>query len=199
MLPDFAGMIGARPPRVTHDDLERGVAFHHETDRVFHESRTFRALQADARRVLREHGLPRPSALAVAHIGVEILLDGSLAADVAARLGYSRALSAGRKSLLGAHIEWIDEPSNARFERLRSVLEERGVPSGAADPGAVAWRVARALSGRPRFRLDPEGERIVLAWAEQTSAAVAAAAGSVIEELRDGLRVTLPSTRDDPC
>lgn len=194
MLPDFAGMIGARPPRVTHDDVDSGIAFHHETDRVFHESTTFRTLQSDARRTLRELGLPRPSALAVAHIGVEILLDASFAHDPAARASYTGALSAGRPELLGAHIVWNGDFERARYEELRRVLEARGVSSGAADPGAVAWRVTRALAGRPRFRLDSEGERIVRAWAERTSSTVAEASHSVIAELCSGLRVTLPGT-----
>ena len=187
MLPDFAGMIGVRPPRVTHDEVDRGIAFHHETDRVFHDSATFRALQGEARRTLRSLGLPRPSALAVAHIGVEILLDSSLAKDASATESYTRALSAGRHELLGGHIEWSDEAVRARFEKLRAILETRGVPSGASDPRAVAWRVSRALEGRPRFRLEPKGERIVHSWAEQTSGAIAEAADSVIAELCAGL------------
>lgn len=194
MLPDFAGMIGARPPRVTHDDVDRGMAFHHETDRVFHDSPTFRALQAEARRVLRDLGLPRPSALAVAHIGVEILLDEPLARDAAARESYACALSAGRQELLGSHIAWGEPPIRERFEHLRSTLELRGIPKGAADARVVAWRVAKALEGRPRFRLDDDGERIVHSWAEATSGRVADAADSVLAELRAGLRVTLPGT-----
>jgi len=199
MIPDFAGMIGERPPEVEHPDVEHGIAFHHETDRVFHESSTFRGLQAEARRVLRELGLPRPSALAVGHIGVEILLDGSLAGDASARDSYARALSAARHESLGARIHWNDADARERFERLRAVLESRGVPLRGADPEAVAWRVARALSGRPRFRLDAAGERIVLEWAVRASVSVAEAADSVIAELRAGLRVTLPGTPGPGC
>jgi hypothetical protein len=187
MLPDFAGMIGSRPPRVTHDEVDRGIEFHHETDRVFHDSPTFRALQSDARRTLRNLGLPRPSALAVAHIGVEIVLDSSLARDLAGRDSYGRALTAGRHDVLGSHIEWSDESIRDRFQKLRAALEARGVPSGASDASTVAWRVARALEGRPRFRLDPEGERIVQAWAEGVTPIVANAADSVVAELRSGL------------
>lgn len=199
MLPDFAGMIGERPPGVTDENVERGIAFHHETDRVFHESPTFRALQANARSVLRELGLPRASALAVGHIGVEILLDGALARDADANASYARALSAARRESLGARISWIGADAGVRFERLRGALEARGVPADGADPEAVAWRVARALSGRPRFRLDAAGERIVLDWAEQASVSVVAAADSVIAELQAGLRVTLPGTPGRGC
>jgi hypothetical protein len=135
----------------------------------------------------------------VAHIGVEILLDGTFAEDAAVRESYARALSAGSSASLGVHIEWNDLQTRDRFEKLRGVLESRGVPKGGADPAAVAWRVARALSGRPRFRLDAEGERIVLSWAESASDEVGACAESVIAELRAGLRVTLPGTLGPRC
>jgi hypothetical protein len=187
MLPDFAGMIGARPPPVAHEEIDRGMAFHHETDRVFHDSPTFRVLQGDARRTLRSLGLPRPSALAVAHIGVEILLDASLASDSAAKESYGRALSAGRHEALGGQIGWSDDSVRERFQRLRAILEARGVPPGASDASVVAWRVAKALESRPRFRLDPVGERIVHSWAEGASPVVADAADSVVAELRLGL------------
>jgi hypothetical protein len=172
---------------VTHDEVDRGMAFHHETDRVFHDSATFRTLQADARKTLRSLGLPRPSALAVAHIGVEILLDTSLAKDMGAREIYGSALVAGRQDMLGGHIEWTDVVVRDRFQKLRAILETRGVPSSASDASTVAWRVARALESRPRFKLDPDGERIVHTWAEQASSEVAGAADSVTAELRAGL------------
>src|ERR1700753_2862807 len=104
ILPDFATMLGTRPPAVAHPELERGVTFHHDTDRVFHDTATFKRLQLEARRTLREMGLPRPSALAVGHIGVEILLDATLADDPRGVAGYLAALGAARDEGLGRHI-----------------------------------------------------------------------------------------------
>ena len=42
MLPDFATMIRARPPRTTHADIDSGMQFHRRTDDVFHRSAAFR-------------------------------------------------------------------------------------------------------------------------------------------------------------
>ena len=187
MLPDFATMIGARVPKVGHADVASGVAFHHDTDRVFHDAPTFRGLQADARRTLRERGLPRPSALAVGHIGVEILLDSALGDDPRGRAGYIAALSSGHPSDLGAHVEWASPAQAADYAKLIMVLAERGIPEGAADPSILAWRIARALSSRPRLRLDVDGERIVHEWAESAAPVVALAARELVREVSEGL------------
>ena len=59
MLPDFAGMIRARPPVADHTELAEGIAFHHATDHAFHDSATFRALTAQANAELSAGGLRR--------------------------------------------------------------------------------------------------------------------------------------------
>jgi hypothetical protein len=187
MLPDFATMLGARVPGVRHPELEAGVAFHHATDRVFHDAPTFRVLQADARSALRALGLPRPSALAVGHIGVEILLDGALASNLHGVAGYLAALGAGHPQALGTHIDWGDAALAHRYDGLRKILVEGGVTSAQADPRSVTWRIVRALSGRPRLRVDEAGERVVLAWAEEARPVVAAAAGRLLAEVLSGI------------
>jgi hypothetical protein len=187
MVPDFANMVGARVPGVTHEEIARGVAYHHETDRVFHDAPTFKKLMADARRDLRARELPRPSALAVGHIGVEILLDASLARDDRGRGAYLDAIRAGDPSALGVHLSWDAEPARDRYGLLVSALVDRGVPRSAADPDAVAFRVRRALSRRPRLALTEGGEHIVRAWAESAADAVAAAAPVLVAEIVAGL------------
>src|SRR2546426_388483 len=44
MLPDFATIIRARPPRTEHTDLDSGMQFHWRTDEVFHRSAAFLTL-----------------------------------------------------------------------------------------------------------------------------------------------------------
>jgi hypothetical protein len=187
MLPDFATMIGARVPSVNHFQVRLGVVFHHDTDRVFHDAPTFRALQSRARNALRERGLPRPGALAVGHIGVEILLDSVLAGDARGTLAYLEALREGHPNLLGAHIEWTRREHGDGYARLVGALAARGVPDGAGDAAMVAWRVTRALSSRPRLRLDADGERIVRDWAEEAASLVALEAPALIREVVEGL------------
>jgi hypothetical protein len=188
MLPDFATMIGARVPAVHDAGLESGVAFHHATDKVFHDAPTFKRLQANARQRLRELGLPRPSSLAVGHIGVEILLDSVLANDPLGVRCYVDALAEGAPQSLGGKIEWMEPALASRYEELRVRLLERGITRGMADAAVVAFRISRALAPRPRLALEPGGERIVLAWAVETETTVAAAAPALIDEILGGLR-----------
>src|SRR5690606_20947871 len=95
MLPDFAAMIRTRPPRATLTSIERGIAFHHLTDHAFHDAPSFRQLTAAAMLELAGLGLGRGAARATAHVGIEILIDGVLARESAARRAYLDALAFG--------------------------------------------------------------------------------------------------------
>jgi len=172
--------------------LAAGVAFHHETDRVFHDAPTFKRLQLDARRMLREMGVPRPSALAVGHIGVEILLDGVLAEDAGAVSAYLEALSQARSEETARSIAWSDEALGEHFAVLSSTLLDRGVTPATRSVERAAFRVTRALASRPRLRLTDAGAEIVRQWSVLSESVVAAAAGELIAELRRGLSLTSP-------
>ena len=189
MLPDFATMIGERVPSVRHQHLETGVAFHHATDRVFHGSSTFRELETSARRELRALGVSRPSALAIGHIGVEILIDARLTVDDDGVDGYLEALRAGRT--LGEHVDWPTTDGRSRWEALRQALVQRGVTRGAADPGTVTFRVARALSSRPRLRLDSGAEPLVRRWVEDAGPKIADRVPTLLAEVASGLDVSV--------
>lgn len=194
MLPDFATMLATRPPDAA-GPLALGIQFHHETDRVFHETATFRSMQAEARRTLREMGLSRPSALAVGHIGVEILLDAELARDGAAVAAYLAALDAGADGGVAGQITWSDGALPERFDVLLGALRARGVTPESRRAEATALRVTRALASRPRLRLDAGGEEIVRAWAEATGPAVAAEAAAWLEDIRRQLALGETNSR----
>src|SRR5262245_42901710 len=78
MLPDFASMIDVRLTPVRHPKVEERVRFHHLTDRVFHDLYAFRSLSHETHEALRARGLGRDPSRAVAHVGIEILLDITL-------------------------------------------------------------------------------------------------------------------------
>ena len=78
MLPDFASMLRMRPPRVTSRALEEGLRHHHATDDAFHGSESFLEFSRHASIFLGARGLSRGSARAVAHVGVELIVDGAL-------------------------------------------------------------------------------------------------------------------------
>jgi hypothetical protein len=189
MLPDFATMLGARPPEAS-GTLALGIAFHHETDRVFHDSPAFRRLQAEARRTLREMGLSRPSALAVGHIGVEILLDAALAEDRVAVAAYLSALDAAGEARVTEQIAWNDAALGKQFDLLCGALRARGVTAETRRAESTALRVTRALATRPRLRLEGDGERIVREWAEATGPAVAAEAPAWLDDIRQSLALS---------
>lgn len=185
MLPDFAAMIGARPPLVEHLALQAGVDYHHRTDHVFHEARDFRALVHEAFDSLLARGVARGSARAVAHVGIEILLDDVLARDPVARHAYLDALCA--TSSLQGFIEWPSSLEHERFEALCSGLAARGISSELAAPNAVAARLTRALARRPRLALNERAQPLIREWIVQTVPRVQARAGTLIDELRRSL------------
>jgi acyl carrier protein phosphodiesterase len=186
MLPDFASMIRARPPRAARDEITAGIAYHHRTDEVFHDSTIFRALCASAFDALRARGVRRGSARAVAHVGIEILLDAVLARDEQARLAYRRALEASVASRLGQHLSWLGDGDSARFDDLRAALERRGVPESLSAEDVV-WRLSRALAGRPLLALAHDAEPAVLDWVIETQPRVSGSAAALIAQVRQGL------------
>src|SRR5258708_1440822 len=83
MLPDFAGMIRARldDPAPPATELARGVELHHATDAAFHRMPATLALMRELDDRLLGGGCARGPRRAVAHVGVELLLDGVLVDD----------------------------------------------------------------------------------------------------------------------
>jgi hypothetical protein len=180
MLPDFLGMLRLSRPNVRDGSVARGVAFHHRTDEVFHELAAFQRLSRDAFAWLSEHGLPRGPARAVAHIGIEILLDEVLARDAAARTAYLSALEAPLPALL-------DFAKTEEAERLaalqRTLLARAALPSTPAAE-LVAERIARSLSGRPRLAVDARGQQLLGGWVVRARPRVDAEAPEVLAMLR---------------
>lgn len=181
MLPDFTSMIRARPPELTDPTLASGVAFHHATDEVFHDCVAFRELTAAAVDRLTRAGVRRGSARAVAHVGVEILLDGVLADERDARRAYLGAIA--ERPALG----WRSEPEALAFEALIAGMRARGVSRQHTTPAIVALRVERALAGRPRLALEADEPLRVEEWARSAQRAVREQAPRIVGELRCAL------------
>lgn len=187
MLPDLATMIGARPPAVSSDDLDAGIRFHHETDRAFHGSDTFRFLERRARQDLQAHGLRRGSALAAAHVGIELLIDAQLSSNADAREVYLRAIEHGQTRAARTSILWQEPVFSDRFEGLCAVLAGHRDDLQSPTPQRVARRLARALAGRRRLAVNERGERIIAGWIAATQCAVAERMPALIAELTHAL------------
>jgi len=187
MLPDFATMIRARPPGATHHGIEAGMDFHHQTDDAFHRCAGFLELSHAAFRSLLARGVGRGSARAVAHIGVEMLLELPLAGDARAQRAYLGALGGAGDADLGPRVAWASAEERVRFERLRQALLARGNVAPDLASEVIAERLARALSGRPLLALDATAQLAVRNWVATSRAEVAERAGPLVEELKSAL------------
>src|SRR6478752_1224293 len=130
MLPDFIGMLRLGRPEIADAVLARGVAFHHKTDEAFHELPSFVGLSRRAFAWLSERDLPRGPARAIAHIGVEMLLDEAFALDAGARDAYRAALRVSLDHLL----TFPAAADVARLSSLQTALLERSGSSLGVDP-----------------------------------------------------------------
>jgi hypothetical protein len=163
------------------EPLERGVRFHHVTDQVFHALPAFRALNRAACVELDARGVRRGSARAVAHVGVELLLDAELAENESAEALYLDALEAGSSPApLSGTVFTLDE--RERLGRLLATLRERGVAKRPSAASLVA-RLERALARRPRLALHAEDVPKVSEWVELFRARVVASAPLLVGEL----------------
>jgi hypothetical protein len=187
MLPDFATMIGARPPATTHAGLDAGMRFHYRTDEVFQRSVGFRELTRSAFDWLLARAVERGRARAIAHVGVELLLDADLSRTEPVRRAYLAALHGGAAPELGRHLSWA-APEGARgFEDLRTRLLARGVTADAPAPEVTSQRLRRALSARPRLALDDAATLVALDWLTVAQPQVTARAAGLAREVAERL------------
>jgi hypothetical protein len=186
MLPDFVGMIGASLPAARCPEIRAGVSHHHFTDEVFHQTATFRRLSGVSAQHLQSFGLRRGSALAVGHVGVELLIDCTIGRDPVVCDQYQAALRAGSPESLRGDLEWSTLEHRERFATLHTALLERGLAVVDPNPERLALRLQRVLARRPRLALEAADCDLVAAWARGTMTVVADAVPVLIEELLSG-------------
>jgi hypothetical protein len=156
MLPDFATMSGARLAVDGHDpEVAVGIEHHHATDATFHRAPVVLGLMRELDALLLERGCARGPRRAVAHIGVELLLDGVLVDVPAHRENYVRALASD------AHAAWREPEDPARFAMLLSRLRAHGVPDDLREPSKITIRLGRMLQHRPLLAPSPADLRAI--------------------------------------
>ena len=163
-LPDFASILGCRVPSCSHSIVASGLRFHHMSDEVFHDLADFKRLVRNELGVLREHGVRKGPARALAHIGLELLLDAELTDDNTRQVAFRDAITAGAPNRLGRLLVWSSSDHPRRFERLRLRLVERlhAIDNFGADQ--IAERLIRTLSKRPRLRLSDQEQSMIARW-----------------------------------
>ncbi|MEZ4385454.1 MAG: hypothetical protein R3A79_29280 [Nannocystaceae bacterium] len=182
MLPDLWSMARLRPDAIDDPDVAAGVALHHRTDDVFHRAPTFLALQAENRAALEEAGVPHYSALAAAHVGVELVLDGWLFDQLGALAAYDAALT-----LEAPAIRWRGEATHDRWRAFLRRLRGADLPARYRDPIFVGERLVAILSPRRRLAVDEAGAAAILAWAPTAAPAIEARAAELYAETLRGL------------
>ena len=156
MVPDLASMCGARITDIRHAQIRSGVTFHHRCDEAFHSGPTFMRLYRAIRAQLGEQGVPRGSAMAAAHLGIELLLDGTLLDDRAVQRAYRDALAGDGGAELRLSVACHSSAQQERLRRLRSHLADRGPPLHYQSATDVARSIRRILAARPRLALGPQ-------------------------------------------
>jgi hypothetical protein len=184
MLPDFATMSGARLVAEQRHDAQvaNGVDLHHATDAVFHRLPVVLGLMRELDDRLSQGGCARGPRRAVAHIGVELLLDGVLIDDPSYRDGYLAGLSHSPDG-----IAWREPEDPPRFARLFDRLRNYGVPVDLKRPDAIAQRLHRMLAHRPLLAPSASDLAAIQIALVEHKPRVDVAADTVVRALRAGL------------
>lgn len=182
MLPDFASMLRTRPPGASHAAVAAGLLFHHVTDDAFHGSRAFLEFCGQASTFLTQRGLSRGSARAVAHVGVELLLDAAWAEN-RANEAYLSAIECALTVPISDHIHWVDSVTKSRFSHLCHNLLQRGAVRSDTSAELIAERLRYILADRPRLALDDEAQFVVRDWAITVRASISAGAAALLAEV----------------
>lgn len=155
MLPDLASMCGGRIVSAEDAAVTAGIALHHASDAAFHTLPVVTALMGELDGELDERRCARGPRRAVAHIGVELLLDGVLTAEPAYCAAYLRALACD------ADLTWRGPDDAPRFAVVLDRLRARGVPDDLQRPDAIAARMHRILAHRPLLAPSPDDLRAI--------------------------------------
>jgi acyl carrier protein phosphodiesterase len=180
MLPDFATMVRGRFGELCDEAVARGVALHHATDSVFHQLPAVVAQMRELDARLARGSCARGPRRAVAHVGLELLLDGVLVADPASREAYVRGVACAAANELA----WRDADERARFLQLVSRLCAYGPPDDLREPRNIVPRLARMLAHRPLLAPSADDLRAIERALVDHAPRVAIAADTITRALR---------------
>ncbi len=188
MVPDFASVLRLSPPTSTHPELDAGIRLHHETDRVFHDTEVFQELEHGARAALTAAGVSKGARRALAHVGVEFLIDEQLERRSPEWSGYELALRFGSSDACRAQLQWGSDGVSDRFAALCSRLASVAKRS---DTRQLVARLVACLAGRPRLELQPDEVPLLEPWLTEWRPKVAERLITLLTELAREL--------DAPC
>jgi hypothetical protein len=181
MLPDLATMCGGRIAAADEAEVARGIDLHHATDAAFHRLPVVLGLMRELDDRLAGERCARGPRRAVAHIGVELLLDGVLIDEPAYCAAYLGAL--GHDPAL----RWRDAEDAPRFAHVLDRLRVRGVPDDLQRPEAITTRVHRILAHRPLLAPSPDDLRAIQRSLVACKPRIEVAAETVLRGMRAAL------------
>jgi hypothetical protein len=182
MLPDLAAMAGLRVAEVAHAGADAGRRFHLATDAAFHGAEGFQRLCVASAHALREAGLRRGPARAIGHVGIELLLDGWLAAAEGVPALYGEALALG--PALAPAVSFRRGASAGPLVELCARIGAAPLaPDAWCEPARLAARLARILARRPLLALEAGELPAVRVWAARARADVADAAPALLRAI----------------
>jgi hypothetical protein len=192
MVPDLASMAGLRLHTVNNPGrlgqlLSEGVDFHHRSDDAFHGAPIFVELMDTAHAELESRGLGGGAAMAIGHVGVELLLDGCLVTRHGVPASYREAMALAGEA--GEDLNWREATAehSQRWRAMCTRLSNAPVPEGYTDPRFVADRLVQILSRRPMLAVEPGKEYLVLEWARRWVPKVAARQQALLDQVEDRL------------
>ena len=176
-----------------------GMAFHHRTDDAFHQHPWFRSRSGAAAAALERAGLGRGAARACGHVGVELLLDGSLQAGEQDRDRFRRVLagagSDGWRPLLAPLVDERRRPD--WLDHLDLLASPRDLPPY-EDPAAVARRLHAICQRRPRLAFDQRAVDAVATELERLAGGIRDTAPELVEQLAATLALPAAPRRVRP-
>jgi len=190
MLPDFASMAGLRIASVEDPQVSKGVDFHHAGDDAFHGAPLFLEMMGDARDTLETSGLDMGPAMAVSHVGLELLLDGWLVTREGAG-AYRRAMLHAHKH--GATVRWTRTRGQEQWQKICTRLRDAPIPERYVEPKFITERLQRMLAHRPRLALREENLNAVHAWTLATKPQLWERASELFDQVESRLATTRPS------
>ncbi|MFN0026149.1 MAG: hypothetical protein ACKV2O_03025 [Acidimicrobiales bacterium] len=148
MAEDLAPLAGLQLQRDgAGPALRRGLAHHRRVDAAFHDAAAFKAANRVVAAALRDAGEDRWAAVAIAHVAVELLIDGSIPAPQTAAL-WDAVLDPAAVRFAGSLFAASDVP---RWELIAEQWRAAGPPPYGS-VAEVARRSVGAVSRRGRLR-----------------------------------------------
>jgi acyl carrier protein phosphodiesterase len=187
MLPDLVGMAGIRLHSASDAEVQRGIQMHYATDAAFHAAPIFTGLCAEAIARLTEQGVERGTARAVAHVGVELTLDGVLSTEAERRALYAAALDVAVSGGLDGKLSITPQEDLPRLAAGLGRLARASIPEAYADPEVVADRLRYILASRPRLAMRPSDFDPVRHWAAAVRPTVADRSHELLNQVRRGV------------